>query len=487
MWLAQSLGPKSANAIETIDPANPLAPRSPILPAKAKRVIYLHMAGGPSQFELFDHKPELAKLDGQNCPDEFLAGKRFAFIRGVPQLLGPTFPLHQSGDAGHWISDRLPHHEKIIDKLCFIHTMQTEQFNHAPAQLMMHTGNQNFGYASLGSWVTYGLGSVNQNMPGFVVLLSGGKFPDAGKSVWGSGFLPGVYQGVQCRSQGEPVLFLSNPEGIDSSLRRQVIDAINKVNQQTYAELGDPETVTRIAQYEMAYRMQLAASDALDLKQETRETLEMYGAEPGAESLANNCLLARRLIERDVRFIQLFDWGWDAHGASASEALDSGFKKKCEEADKPIAALVTDLAPARVARRHAGDLGGRIRPHPHAGKPRRSEIEISRPRSSSLRLHHLARRRGSKARLQLRRDRRLRLLSGERCGANPRSSGHALAPVGTGSSEVDLSLPGFEPEVNRRQTGQRDPRHSRLDYQRAVPASFTAWQDCAADNTAAAS
>jgi Protein of unknown function (DUF1501) len=343
MWLAQSIAPKSAAAIEAVDPANPLAPRQPMLPAKAKRVIYLHMAGGPSQFELFDHKPELAKLDGQNCPDEFLAGKRFAFIRGVPQLLGPTYPLHQSGDAGHWISDRLPHHEKIIDRLCFIHTMQTEQFNHAPAQLMMHTGNQNFGYASLGSWVTYGLGSVNQNMPGFVVLLSGGKFPDAGKSVWGSGFLPGVYQGVQCRSQGEPVLFLSNPEGIDSSLRRQVITAINEVNQQTYAELGDPETVTRIAQYEMAYRMQLAASDALDLKQESRETLEMYGAEPGAESLANNCLLARRLIERDVRFIQLFDWGWDAHGASASEALDSGFKKKCEEADKPITALVTDL------------------------------------------------------------------------------------------------------------------------------------------------
>ena len=344
MWLAQSIAPKRAAAIEAIDPANPLAPRQPMLPAKAKRVIYLHMAGGPSQFELFDHKPELAKLDGQNCPDEFLAGKRFAFIRGVPQLLGPTYPLHQSGEAGRWISDRLPHHEKIIDRLCFIHTMQTEQFNHAPAQLMMHTGNQNFGYASLGSWVTYGLGSVNQNMPGFVVLLSGGKFPDAGKSVWGSGFLPGVYQGVQCRSQGEPVLFLSNPEGIDSSLRRQVITAINEVNQQTYAELGDPETVTRIAQYEMAYRMQLAASDALDLKQESRETLEMYGAEPGEESLANNCLLARRLIERDVRFIQLFDWGWDAHGASASEALDSGFKKKCEEADKPITALVTDLA-----------------------------------------------------------------------------------------------------------------------------------------------
>ncbi len=399
MWLAQSLGSKRANAIERIDPANPLAPRSPMLPAKAKRVIYLHMAGGPSQFELFDHKPELAKLDGQNCPDEFLAGKRFAFIRGVPQLLGPTFPLHQSGEAGHWISDRLPHHEKIIDRLCFIHTMQTEQFNHAPAQLMMHTGNQNFGYASLGSWVTYGLGSVNQNMPGFVVLFSGGKFPDAGKSVWGSGFLPGVYQGVQCRSEGEPVLFLSNPEGIDSSLRRKVIDAINKVNQQTYSELGDPETVTRIAQYEMAYRMQLAASDALDLKQETRETLEMYGAEPGAESLANNCLLARRLIERDVRFIQLFDWGWDAHGASASEALDSGFKKKCEEADKPIAALVTDLARLGLARRHAGDLGGRIRPHAHAGKPRRSEIEISWSRSSPFRLHHLAGRRGSEARL----------------------------------------------------------------------------------------
>ncbi|MCI0540066.1 MAG: DUF1501 domain-containing protein [Verrucomicrobiales bacterium] len=306
-------------------------------------MIYLHMAGAPSQLELFTHKPELAKLNGQDCPKEFLEGKRFAFLRGVPQLLGPVFPFHQEKRTGLWISDRLPLFEQVLDKVCFIYTMQTEQFNHAPGQLLVHTGNPNLGYASFGSWVTYGLGTDNQNMPGYVVLLSGGRYPDGGKSLWGSGFLPSVYQGVQCRSEGAPVLYLANPPGIDAETRKDVVQTLSAINRRAYASLGDPEVLTRIAQYEMASRMQLTASDAFDLAQESEGIHAMYGTRPGQESLANNCLLARRLIERGVRFVQLFDWGWDTHGAVASEALDGGFKEKCLALDRPLYALLTDL------------------------------------------------------------------------------------------------------------------------------------------------
>lgn len=325
------------------DPARPLAPVQPPQTPRARRVIFLHMAGAPSQLELFDYKPELVRLDGQDCPAMFLEGKRFAFIRGVPKLLGPQYPFAQQGQSGAWLSDRLPHFAQVVDKVAFIRNLQTDQFNHGPAQLLVHTGNQNLGYASIGSWVTYGLGSESDNLPGYVVLLSGGKFPDAGKSVWGSGFLPSVYQGVQCRSTGDPVLFLSNPRGMDRQLRSRVVEAINDVNRQTYAEYGDPETVTRIAQYEMAHRMQLSASDAMDIASEPAHMLEAYGAEPGRESLANNCLLARRLVERGVRYVQLFDWGWDSHGASESEALNGGFQRKCAELDRPVAALLNDL------------------------------------------------------------------------------------------------------------------------------------------------
>jgi len=319
------------------------AAASPITRPRAKRVIYLHMAGSPSQLELFDYKPELVKLDGQDCPQSLLEGKRFAFIRGVPKLLGPQFPFAQHGQSGAWLSDRLPHLARVVDKICFIRSMQTDQFNHGPAQLLVHTGNQNLGYASMGSWVTYGLGSENHNLPGFVVLLSGGRFPDAGKSVWGSGFLPSVYQGVQCRSVGEPVLYLSNPPGIDRSLRGRIVDAIAEVDRQTYEESGDPETLTRISQYEMAYRMQISATDAMNLADEPAYIHNMYATQPGQESLANNCLLARRLVERGVRFVQLFDWGWDSHGAGENEALNLGFKDKCRQLDQPVAALLTDL------------------------------------------------------------------------------------------------------------------------------------------------
>ncbi len=311
--------------------------------ASAKRVIYLHMAGGPSHLEMFEYKPELKRLDGKDCPEEFLKGRRFAFIRGVPKMLGPVHPFRQVGESGAWLSNQLVHFESVVDHAAIVHTVSTDQFNHAPAQLLLHTGNQNLGAPSIGSWVTYGLGSENENMPGYVVLISGGKFPSAGKSVWGSGFLPSVYQGVQCRSEGEPVLYLANPRGINARLRGHIVDAINRVNRRTFEELGDPETVTRISQYELAHRMQLAASEAMDTSREPRHIHELYGTQPGKESFANNCLLARRLVERGVRYVQLFDWGWDTHGNSEETSLLHGFQDKCRDIDQPMAALLSDL------------------------------------------------------------------------------------------------------------------------------------------------
>ncbi|MCA9126089.1 MAG: DUF1501 domain-containing protein [Planctomycetales bacterium] len=312
-------------------------------PARAKRVIYLHMAGSPSQLDLFDYKPELKKLDGQDCPQSFLAGKRFAFIQGVPKMLGPQFDFEQVGESGQWVSDRLPQFKTVADKVCFVKSMYTTQFNHAPAQLLMLTGNQNLGAGSIGAWATYGLGSENENLPGFIVLVSGGRMPSAGKSVWGAGYLPSVYQGVQCRSQGDPVLFLSSADGASRSVRRLTLDAIEQLNRRAYEEFGDNETLTRISQYEMAYRMQMSAMDAFDLQQESSNVHQAYGAKPGEESFANNCLLARRLAERGVRFIQLFHWGWDAHGASASEAINAGFHDRCREVDQPMTTLLHEL------------------------------------------------------------------------------------------------------------------------------------------------
>jgi hypothetical protein len=221
--------------------------------------------------------------------------------------------------------------------------MQSEQFNHGPAQLLVHTGAAQMGSPSIGSWVTWGLGSEESDLPGFIVLLSGGRLPRVGKALWSAGFLPSVYQGVQCRSKGDPVLNVSNPEGVSRSQRRRVLDTLEKLNRESYDQFGDPETLTRIAQYEMAFRMQTAAPEAMDLNKESAETLEAYGAAPGTESFANNCLLARRLVEQGVRYIQLFDWGWDTHGSNESESLNHGFRVKCSQTDKPIAALLQDL------------------------------------------------------------------------------------------------------------------------------------------------
>lgn len=340
---AKAAGTETATLDFSRDPRTPFFPLAPQFPAKVRRVIYLHMAGAPSQLELFEYKPELKRLDGQDCPASFLAGKRFAFISGVPKLLGSQYPFHQTGQSGQWISDRLPHLEKRVDDICFIKSMRTDQFNHAPAQLLVQTGNPRLGYPSFGSWVVYGLGTENQNLPGFIVLLSGGKTPDGGKQLWSSGFLPSVYQGVQCRSHGEPVLYLDNPPGVSRSLRRSMLDTIDDINQQTYAAFGNPETVTRIAQYEMAFRMQMDATDAMDIRKEPESVHAQYGSKPGEGSFANNCLVARRLAERGVRFIQLYHWGWDSHGADAKEALNLGFNDRCREVDQPTAALLFDL------------------------------------------------------------------------------------------------------------------------------------------------
>ena len=325
------------------DSLNPMAPRPPHFAAKAKRIIYLHMAGAPSQLELFDYKPELQKLHNKPCPESLLEGKKFAFIRGVPNMLGPQANFKQHGESGAWVSDYLPHFSKVVDEVSFLKAMHTEQFNHGPAQLFMHTGHARLGRPSMGAWVTYGLGTENSNLPGFVVLTSGGKTPDAGKSVWGSGFLPSVYQGVQCRSKGDPVLYISDPEGMGRDLKRQAIDAINTVNQTEYKTFGDPETLARIAQYEMAFNMQVAVPEVMDIDSEPEYIHELYGTQPGQESFANNCLLARKLVEQGVRFVQLFDWGWDSHGTNAKEAIDIGFREKCKEIDRPMTALLMDL------------------------------------------------------------------------------------------------------------------------------------------------
>ncbi|MBL7698507.1 MAG: DUF1501 domain-containing protein [Chitinophagaceae bacterium] len=327
----------------SFDPAHPLMPKVPHFAGQARSVIYLHMAGAPSQLELFDYKPELMKMDGQDCPKSLLEGKRFAFIRGVPKMLGAQAKFQQHGESRAWVSERLPHLSTIVDELSFLKAVTTDQFNHAPAQLMMHTGSARLGRPSLGSWVTYGLGTDNQNLPGFVVLTSGGQNPDAGKSVWGSGFLPSVYQGVQCRSVGDPVLFIKDPEGMDRDLRKASIDAINVANQEQYKTFNDPEILSRISQYEMAYKMQISVPDVMDIKNEPDYIHEMYGTKPGRESFANNVLLARKLVEKGVRFVQLFDWGWDSHGASSDGALDVGFINKCRQVDKCITALILDL------------------------------------------------------------------------------------------------------------------------------------------------
>jgi len=344
LWGCSPPSAKFADMHVHRDLSKPFDVLPPHYPAKAKRVIYIHLAGAPSQLELFDYKPELQKLDGKDCPQSLLEGKRFAFIKGVPQMLGHQVGFKQYGQSGAWLSDHLPHFSKMADEVTFLKAMHTDQFNHAPAQLLMQTGHARLGRPSMGAWVTYGLGSENADLPGFIVLLSGGKAPDAGKGGYGSGFLPTVYQGVECRSKGEPVLYVSNPEGMDRELRGETIHAINEINQAHYKEMQDPETISRISQYEMAFKMQISVPEVMDINKEPEWIHELYGTERGKSSFANNCLLARRLVEKGVRFVQLFDWGWDSHGNDPTNALNNGgFGNLCRNIDKPIAALLQDL------------------------------------------------------------------------------------------------------------------------------------------------
>ncbi len=317
---------------------NPMAPKAPHYAPKAKRVLFLFMAGAPSHLELFDNKPQLAKFDGTLPPPGLIKGYRAAFIRPDSKLLGPKFRFARHGNSGTELSELLPHLATVVDDIAVVKGMATDAFNHAPGQILMSTGSQIFGRPSLGAWVTYGLGSESQDLPGFIVFSTGNKGPSGGNSNWGSGFLPTVYQGVQFRTAGDPVLYLSNPRGVDEGLQRESLDAVRSLNRMNLERTGDPEIATRINSYEMAFRMQLTAPDVMQIANEPKHVLEMYGAEPGKPSFANTCLLARRLLERGVRCVQIFHESWDQHGN-----LVNDLKKNCKVTDQACAALVKDL------------------------------------------------------------------------------------------------------------------------------------------------
>jgi hypothetical protein len=319
-------------------PADPLAPRPPHHAARAKRVVYLFMAGAPSHLELLDNRPQLAKYDGKLPPADLVKDYRAAFINPRSKLLGPKFKFARHGRCGAEVSELLPHLAGVVDDIAIVRSMVTDAFNHAPAQIFMNTGAQQFGRPSFGAWVTYGLGSESRDLPGFVVLSSGQKGPSGGNSNWGSGFLPTVYQGVSFRSSGDPVLYLSNPRGVDRRVQRDSLDTVKRLNQMRLDVVGDPEIATRINSYEMAYRMQASAPALMDISREPEPIREMYGAKLGEPSFANNCLLARRLLERGVRFVQLFHESWDQH-----DNLRHDLKKNCKDTDRPCAALVKDL------------------------------------------------------------------------------------------------------------------------------------------------
>ncbi|MDX2179355.1 MAG: DUF1501 domain-containing protein [Bryobacteraceae bacterium] len=312
-------------------------------PAKVDSVIYMFMCGGPSQLELFEHKPELVKYDGKVAPDELIKGKRFAFMdtfaKDPPKLLASRREFKRYGQAGIHFSDLLPHFSTVADDITMIHGVATENFNHGPAKLFVNTGSVRTGRPSIGSWVTYGLGSESKDLPGFVVLQSGPRGPRGGAALWSSGFLPTSHQGVPFRSTGEPILNLANPKGVGAEEQKQTIDVLRDLNAITRERLGDNEIDTRIAQYEMAFRMQTSGPELIDFSKESKATLEAYGANPGSPNagFANNCLLARRLVERGVRFVQLYHADWDHHDDLAK--LDG----VCREVDRPAAALIADL------------------------------------------------------------------------------------------------------------------------------------------------
>lgn len=308
---------------------------------RAKSVIYLHMVGGPSHLDLFEPKPELQRLEGRDCPKDLFESGKFAFVRNLPKLFGTRrespYRITPSGESGHPISSLMPHLKGVADELAFIRTLQTDEFNHGPAQMFLLTGFSRFGRPSIGSWLNYGLGSANRNLPGFVVMITG-QVLGAGSPAWGSGFLPTVCQGVEFRDRSDPVLFLSNPPGVSQESRRNIVSAVNSLNEIQLADVGDPEIATRISQYELSYRMQTSVPELVDISAEPKHIHALYGTRPSESSFANNCLLARRLVERGVRFVQLFDQGWDSHSH-----VFRNLRKKTAQVDQPIAALIRDL------------------------------------------------------------------------------------------------------------------------------------------------
>jgi Protein of unknown function (DUF1501) len=321
---------------------NPMAPHAPQFPGRAKRVIFLFMAGGPSQLELFEDKPKLRELHGQKPPPSLLAGRRFAFLKGNETLLGTKRNFSRAGQCGMELSELLPHHRNIADEVCWLRGMTTDIFNHGPAKLFMNSGFQLPGRPSMGAWVTYGLGSESSEMPGFVVLQSGPRGPRAGAALWSSGFLPTSFQGVPFRSRGDAILNLRSPDGVTRERERGFYDAVGALNRARLETTGDPEIATRLNAYEMAFRMQTSAPELMDLAGESPATLDLYGVKPGESSFAANCLLARRLAERGVRFIQLYHTDWDHHGDQKNNLSDS-IELRCREVDRASAALVLDL------------------------------------------------------------------------------------------------------------------------------------------------
>lgn len=332
-----SLLARESHAAGKALPQNPLAPKHSPNAARAKRVIYIFQAGAPSHLDLFDYKPELAKRTGKLPPPELLKDYRAAFINPNSALLGPKFAFKRNGQSGAEISELLPHTSAIADDICIIRSMHTDAVNHAPAQIMMNTGSQQFGRPSLGAWTLYGLGSESENLPGYVVLSSGNG-TSGGASNWGCGFLPTIYAGIPFRSSGDPVLYLSNPKGFDDETQRASLDTLRKLNELSLANHHDPETLARIQSYEMAYRMQSSAPELMNFASEPKHILDSYGVDPAKPGFARNCLLARRLVERGVRFVQLFHEAWDQHGD-----LKGGLTRNCRETDKPSAALIADL------------------------------------------------------------------------------------------------------------------------------------------------
>lgn len=335
--LAQSSSPCQAVASEAA--ASPFAPKEAHFPAKAKRVIYLFMAGAPSQLDMFDYKPKLAELAGKPIPPSVIQGQRYAFIQPDAAVLGPQFKFAKHGQSGAEISEVLPHLANVVDDIAMVRSVHTDLFNHSPAQLFCNTGSGVPGRPSMGSWLSYGIGSEANDLPSFVVLKSGGSL-SGGAAMWNAGFLPSVHQGVPFRGQGDPILHVSNPAGYDKQAQRESIDVIRQLNQRRFSEVGDPEIQTRMDAYEMAFKMQTRAPELMDFSQESQETLNLYGAnssDPG-QAFANNCLLARRLAERGVRFIQVYHAGWDHHSN-----VKGGVQGQCKQTDQACAALIQDL------------------------------------------------------------------------------------------------------------------------------------------------